>query len=58
MHLVRENKSVLDLFNANYTYINEPLAKHYGIDGVTGSEFRRVEYPDHRAVDCSDRRAF
>jgi hypothetical protein len=48
MHLVRENRSVLDLFNANYTYLNEDLAKHYGIPGVTGEEFRRVEYPDDR----------
>ena len=48
MHIVRENKSVLDLFDANYTYLNEPLAQHYGIDGVTGPEFRRVEYPDNR----------
>jgi hypothetical protein len=48
MHMVRENKSVLDLFNANYTYINERLAKQYGIEGVTGDDFRRVEYPDDR----------
>jgi hypothetical protein len=48
MHLVRENRSVLDLFDANYTYLNEPLALHYGIEGVTGREFRRVEYPDDR----------
>src|SRR4029079_11461120 len=45
-HLVRENKSILDLFSADYTYVNEDLAKHYGIPGVTGSEFRRVTYPD------------
>ena len=44
--IVRENKSVLDLFSANYTYVNEALAKHYGIPGVVGPEFRRVEYPD------------
>lgn len=43
--LVKENKSILDLFSANYTYVNETLAKHYGIPGVTGSEFRRVPYP-------------
>ena len=46
--LVRENKSVLDLFSADYTYVNEDLAKHYGIPGVTGPEFRRVMYPDGR----------
>src|SRR5205823_1323737 len=47
-HLVRENRSVLDLFTADYTYVNEALAKHYGIPGVTGEEFRRVSYPDER----------
>ena len=46
--LVRENKSILDLFSADYTYVNEDLAKHYGIPGVTGTEFRRVNYPDGR----------
>ena len=48
MHLVRDNRPVLDLVNANYTYLNEDLAKHYGIAGVTGDQFRRVEYPDDR----------
>jgi len=46
--LVRENRSVLDLYNADYTYLNEALANHYGISGVTGPEFRRVNYPDDR----------
>ncbi len=46
--LVRENKSVLDLYTANYTYINEELARHYGIPGVAGPEFRKVLYPDDR----------
>jgi hypothetical protein len=46
--LVRENRSLLDLFSADYTYVNETLAKHYGIPGVTGPEFRRVTYPDAR----------
>ncbi|MFN8572979.1 MAG: DUF1592 domain-containing protein [Gemmatimonadaceae bacterium] len=44
--VVRENRSVLDLYRADYTYLNEALAKHYGIPGVTGDEFRRVQYPD------------
>ena len=44
--IVRENRSILDLFRANYTYLNEPLARHYGIQGVNGTEFRRVDYPD------------
>ncbi len=44
--LVREDRSVLDLFTADYTYVNERLAGHYGMAGVNGSEFRRVQYPD------------
>jgi len=46
--LIRENRPVLDLFSANYSYLNEELARHYGIPGVTGTEFRRVAYPDDR----------
>jgi hypothetical protein len=46
--IVRDNRSVLDLFRANYTYVNELLAGHYGITGVTGNEFRKVSYPDDR----------
>ncbi|HLA89780.1 MAG TPA: DUF1592 domain-containing protein [Gemmatimonadaceae bacterium] len=46
--LVRENRSVLDLYTADYTYVNETLARHYGIPGVTGPDFRRVAYPDDR----------
>ena len=46
--LVRENRSVLDLYSADYTYVNEALAKHYGMPGVTGDEFRRVSLPDDR----------
>ena len=44
--LVREDRSVLDLYRANYTYVNDRLARHYGFPSVSGSEFRRVEYPD------------
>jgi hypothetical protein len=40
--VVRHDRSILDFLNANYTYINEPLAKHYGIEGVKGEEFREV----------------
>jgi hypothetical protein len=46
--LVREDASVFDLYSANYSYMNERVARHYGIDGVLGDEFRRVEYPDDR----------
>jgi hypothetical protein len=44
--LVREDRSLLDLFRANYTFVNERLARHYGFSGVSGGQFRRVEYPD------------
>jgi hypothetical protein len=46
--LVREDRSMLDLFTADYTYVNERLARHYGIPGVIGDEFRRVTYPDDK----------
>jgi hypothetical protein len=46
--LVRENRSILDLYSADYTYVNEALANHYGIQGVTGDDFRRVALPDDR----------
>jgi len=44
--LVREDRSVLDLFRADYTFVNERLARHYGFGGVAGSQFRRIVYPD------------
>jgi hypothetical protein len=47
-HLVRENRSILELLTADYTFLNEDLANHYGIGGVTGPEFRLVRYPDER----------
>jgi hypothetical protein len=40
--LVTEDRNVLDLFTADYTFVNERLARHYGIPGVAGPEFRRV----------------
>src|SRR5262249_61369322 len=40
--ILREDRSVLDLLTADYTYVNERLAKHYGIPYVYGSRFRRV----------------
>jgi len=46
--IVREDRSVLDLLTADYTYVNERIAKHYGIPNVTGNEFRRVTVPDYR----------
>jgi mono/diheme cytochrome c family protein len=43
--VLRDNRSVLDLLTANYTFMNERLAKHYGIPNVQGSYFRRVTFP-------------
>lgn len=40
--ILREDRSVLDLLNADYTFLNERLAKHYGIPHIYGSRFRRV----------------
>jgi hypothetical protein len=45
-HLVREDRSFLELFTADYTFADERLAKHYGIPDVAGPAFRRVRYPD------------
>jgi hypothetical protein len=42
--IVDENRSVLDLMTANYTYVDERLARHYGIPNIYGSRFRRVEF--------------
>ena len=39
---LREDRSVIDLLGADYTFLNERLARHYGIPGVTGSRYRRV----------------
>ena len=45
-HLVQEDEDALQLFNADYTFLNERLATHYGMQGVAGNEFRRVDYTD------------
>jgi hypothetical protein len=44
-HVVRENRSLLDLLDCDYTFLNERLAKYYGIDGVKGDQMRRVTLP-------------
>jgi hypothetical protein len=44
-HVMREDRSVLELLDARYTVLDERLARHYGIAGVRGSYFRRVELP-------------
>ena len=46
---LREDRDPIELWNANYTFVNGPLARHYGIAGVAGAEFRRVASPPERA---------
>src|SRR5205823_9708011 len=45
-YLVREDRSVLDLYRADFTFVNERLARHYGLPGIAGNFFRKVAYPD------------
>jgi hypothetical protein len=45
-HLVSENRDALELFNADYTFVNERLATHYGMEGVSGRQFRQIQYTD------------
>ena len=42
-HLVKENASAVDLVRTDFTFLNERLAEHYGIDGVTGAQMRKVD---------------
>ena len=44
-HLVRDDRSFFELLTADYTFVNERLAEHYGIPDVAGEDFRRVELP-------------
>ena len=44
--IVREDRSILEFLDAKYTFLNERLARHYGVPGVTGPAFRRVELTD------------
>ena len=46
-YILREDRSVLDLIDCNYTFVNDKLAKHYGLPAVTGGEMRRVELPEN-----------
>ena len=46
--ILRRNRSVLELLDADYTFLNERLAEHYGLAGVHGSQFRRVNLADAR----------
>ncbi|MBT8402723.1 MAG: DUF1592 domain-containing protein [Gemmatimonadetes bacterium] len=47
-HLVAEDRSVLELMTADYTFVNQRLAQHYDIPGVAGVDFEKVQYPDDR----------
>ena len=44
---LKEDRGVSELLNADYTFVNERLARHYGIPGVYGTRFRRVTLPNH-----------
>jgi hypothetical protein len=46
--VIEEDRNVLDLLDADYTFVDERLARHYGIPGVHGSQFRRVKAPEER----------
>jgi hypothetical protein len=46
--VMRGDLSLLDFLDADYTYVNERLARHYGISGVKGDQFRRVKLKDHQ----------
>ena len=47
---LREDRSVVDLLRADYTFLNERLARHYGIPNVRGSRYRRVTVRDERRL--------
>ena len=44
--IVRHDRSLLTMLTANYTFVNERLARHYGFKNISGDQFRRVTYPD------------
>jgi hypothetical protein len=43
---LRDDRDAVELWTANYTYVNERLGRHYGMSGISGPEFRRVAWPD------------
>ncbi|MBM4193499.1 MAG: DUF1592 domain-containing protein [Gemmatimonadetes bacterium] len=45
-YIVRNDRPILELFTADYTFVNEALARHYGFPDVAGTNFRKVSYPD------------
>lgn len=48
LSIMHEDRSIIDLLNADYTFINERLARHYGIPNIYGSQFQRVTVTDPR----------
>src|SRR5205085_3666409 len=44
-HIVRQDRSLLELIDSDYTFLNARLARHYGIDGVSGDQMRLVKLP-------------
>lgn len=47
-HVINEDRSIMEFLNADYTFLNERLARHYGVVGVQGDEFRQVRLDKHR----------
>jgi hypothetical protein len=47
-HILRNNRSVLELLDSDYTFVNESLARHYGIEGIRGNQFQRVALTDRQ----------
>jgi hypothetical protein len=45
---LRDDRDAVEIWTANYTYVNARLARHYGLSGITGDGFRRVTWPDDR----------
>ncbi len=45
-HVLRENRPAVELLTANYTFLNEPLAEWYGVEGVKGQHMRKVDLPE------------
>jgi len=48
--MLKQDRSILELLNADFTFVNERLARHYGIPNVAGSFFQKVKYPDNTRV--------
>jgi hypothetical protein len=46
--IIREDRSLLDFLDGRFTFVNERLARHYGLDGIRGDEFRRIDFADDR----------